>query len=276
MKRLCILTTVLLFSAVSSLCWSLQLHLPDRSYQGDMVVGKVEPPSMVYVGGKEHPVSAGGYFVVGVPRQRKKDLSVWSKKGDKKVAKIVRILAYNWKIQRIDGLPTPYVNPSPEGLKRIKNDNQRIRTLRQAKPNLVPLFLEDRFIPPVKGPITGVFGSQRILNGQPRRPHSGVDFAAPMNTPVFSPAAGVVRLVAGNMYLMGNTLMIDHGLGVQSIFIHLNRITVQEGAYVKQGAVIGRVGKTGRATGPHLHWGVSVGTIPVDPARLLNKITGIP
>ena len=137
--------------------------------------------------------------------------------------------------------------------------------------NLIPLFLNTGFIAPVKGSITGVFGSQRILNGKPRSPHQGVDFSALLNTPVHCPADGIVRLAAPNMYLMGNTLVIDHGLGVQSIFMHLNRILVKEGDAVKQGAAIGRVGKSGRATGPHLHWGVSVGTIPVDPARLLDR-----
>lgn len=274
--KLWIATIVLLFSAVSSPCWALQLSLPDTSYQGDMIVGKVEPPTTVYVSGKAHPVSSNGYFVIGVPRLAKTNLSVWSRTGDKKVSKIIRVLAYKWKIQRIDGLPNRHVNPPPEGLKQIKKDNQSVRTIRQARPHLVPLFLKGGFSPPVKGPITGVFGNQRILNGQPRSPHRGVDFAAPMDASVYSPADGIVRLVAKNMYLMGNALMIDHGLGVQSLFIHLNSITVKEGDHVKQGAIIGRVGKTGRATGPHLHWGVSIGEIPVDPARLLDKNILIP
>lgn len=276
MKRFWITLLVVLFSALPSICQAIQIRLPDTAYQGDMIVGQVEPSVPVYFNGKPHPVSSQGYFVIGVPRLAKKDISVWSKTADKKVSKTVRVLAYNWKIQRIDGLPNPYVNPSPEGLKRIKNDNRKVRAVRQAKPNLVPFFLEGGFIPPVKGPVTGVFGSQRILNGEPRSPHSGIDFAAPMNAPVHCPADGIVRLAAENMYLMGNTLMIDHGLGVRSIFIHLNQISVKEGETVRQGAVIGRVGKTGRATGPHLHWGVSVGDIQVDPARLLKKITKNP
>ncbi|MGA8180286.1 MAG: M23 family metallopeptidase [Desulfobacterales bacterium] len=270
MKQLLIMTLLFLFSVNTSICQALQISLPDTSYQGDMIMGKVEPPSTVYVNGKPCPVSARGYFVIAVSRLRKKDIWVWSKTGGKKVSKIIRVLAYPWPIQRIDGLPNTYVNPSPENVKRIRDDNQKVRSLRLSMAHLVPFFLNGGFIAPVKGPITGVFGSQRILNGEPRSPHNGLDFAAPMNALVRCPSSGIVRLAARDMYLMGNILIIDHGLGVQSIFMHLNRILVKEGDVVKQGAVIGRVGKTGRATGPHLHWGVTVGTIPVDPARLLN------
>jgi murein DD-endopeptidase MepM/ murein hydrolase activator NlpD len=271
MKRFWIIIFVYLFLVFPSICRALQISLPDTSYQGDMIMGKVDSPATVYVNGKPYPVSNRGYFVIGVPRLMKKDISVRAKTGRQKVSKIIRVLAYPWRIQRINGLPDPYVNLSPDNIKRIRNDNQKVRSIRLAKANLVPLFLNNGFIAPVKGPITGVFGSQRILNGETRSPHHGVDFAAPLNTPVHCPADGIVRLTVRNMYLMGNTLIIDHGLGVQSIFMHLNRILVKEGDAVKQGAVIGRVGKSGRATGPHLHWGVSVGTIQVDPARLLLK-----
>jgi murein DD-endopeptidase MepM/ murein hydrolase activator NlpD len=270
MKRFLILMPAVLLLVFPSICQALQISLPDTSYQGDMILGSVEPPGAVYVNGRPFPVSRRGYFVIGVPRLMKKDILVRAKTGGKKVSKIVRVLAYPWPIQRINGLPNTYVNPSPENIKRIRNDNQKVRSLRRATANLVPFFLNKGFIAPVTGPVTGVFGSQRILNGEPRSPHHGLDFAAPMDTLVRCPADGIVRLAERNMYLMGNTLIIDHGLGVQSIFMHLNRISVKEGDRVKQGDVIGRVGKTGRATGPHLHWGVTVGAVPVDPARLLD------
>jgi murein DD-endopeptidase MepM/ murein hydrolase activator NlpD len=250
--------------------WALQLSLSNRVYQGDLIVGKVDPLSAVFVSGKKNPVSEDGFFVIGVPRLQQTDILVTATNGDRKVSKTVRVLAYKWKIQKIDGLPQRHVNPPPEALLRIKKDNQKVRQIRQSKVHLRPLFLKDGFVLPVKGRITGVFGSQRILNGQPRSPHSGVDLAAPKGTPVRSPAAGIVRLVAKNMYLMGNTLMIDHGLGVMSIFIHLNSISAKEGEQVEQGEIVARVGKTGRATGPHLHWGISVGTTLIDPVRITN------
>jgi len=124
---------------------------------------------------------------------------------------------------------------------------------------------------PVTGRISGIFGSQRVLNGEPRSPHAGVDIAAPLGTPARSPANGIIRLVVKDTFLMGNVLIIDHGLGVRSIFIHLDSIAVAEGDLVRQGEVVARVGQSGRATGPHLHWGVSVGSTPVDPMRLINK-----
>ena len=264
-------TITLLILTFSSSAWALQLRLPDRAFQGDLIVGKVEPAGTVFLKGKEQPVSGRGYFIIGVPRLQKTDLLITAISGKNKVSKTVRVLAYEWKIQRIDGLPKRQVNPPPEALVRIKNDNQKVREIRQAGIHPVPLFLRGGFITPVKGRITGVYGSQRILNGQPRSPHSGVDIAAARGTPVVSPANGIVRLTAKDMYLMGNTLMIDHGMGLVSIFIHLDSISAGEGQRVAQGEIVARVGKTGRATGPHLHWGISVGSTSIDPARLLKK-----
>jgi len=249
----------------------VQLRLPERAFQGDLIVGKVEPAGTVFLKGQEKPVSSRGYFVIGVPRLQKTDLLITAISGQNKVSKTVRVLAYEWKIQRIDGLPKRQVNPPPEALVRIKNDNQKVREIRQAGIHPVPLFLRGGFIAPVKGRITGVYGSQRILNGQPRSPHSGVDIAAAKGTPIVSPANGIIRLAAKDMYLMGNTLMIDHGMGLVSIFIHLDSISAAEGQRVAQGEIVARVGNTGRTTGPHLHWGISVGSTSIDPARLLKK-----
>jgi hypothetical protein len=261
---------------VLSPCWAVQLILPESAYQGDTIVGRAVPPATVSVGGQICTVSPKGYFVIGVPHQQKTDFLVLARHGNEKASKIIRILAYPWKIQRVDGLPKRYVNPPPKALKQIKRDKEVVHVARETKPHNVPFFLKSGFIKPVKGFITGVFGSQRILNGQPNSPHWGVDFAAPMGEPVYSPAEGIVSLVSRGMYLMGNTLMIDHGLGVQSIFIHLDTIKVNQGEYIKQGSIIAHVGRTGRATGPHLHWGVSVGSVPVDPARLTKKSFIIP
>ena len=259
-----------LFLTLSSVVWAQQLRLPELAYQGDLIVGKVEPVATVFQKEKELKVSDDGYFIFGVPRLQKTDLLFAVASDKNKVSKIVRVLAFKWKIQRIDGLPKRQVNPPPEALLRIRQDNQRVREIRQSKGYPEPLFIKDGFISPVEGRITGVYGSQRILNGQPRSPHRGVDIAAAKGTPVVSPAGGIVRLVAKDMYLMGNALMIDHGLGLVSIFIHLDSISASEGDRVAQGEVVARVGQTGRATGPHLHWGISAGSTSIDPARLLN------
>ncbi len=267
--------TLILFILPSS-CWAPQLSLPDKAFQGDLILGKVEPPASVFVNGEQHLVSSEGYFVVGVPRLERKDLSVFATNGKEEVSKTIRTLAYKWGVQRIDGLSDRHVTPPPEAMKQIEKDNQRVLDIRQAEAHPAPLFLEDGFVSPVNGPISSIFGDQRILNGQPRSPHRGVDFAAPKGTPVYSPTNGIVRLVAKEMYLMGNTLMLDHGLGVQSIFIHLASILVREGDPIEQGKIVGLVGETGRASAPHLHWGISVGSILVDPVRLLNKSYMIP
>ena len=259
------------FLTLPATAWALQLVLPDRAFQGDMIVGRVEPVAVVSLKDQSLVVSADGYFVTGVPRLQKTDLLFTAVDSGKKVSKTVQILAYEWKIQRIDGLPKRQVSPPPDALEKIKKDNQRVREVRQAEIYPLPLFIKGGFIAPVHGPVTGVYGSQRSLNGKPRSPHRGVDIAAARGTPVVSPANGLVRLAARGMYLMGNTLMIDHGLGVISIFIHLDSISAREGQRVEQGKIVAHVGQTGRATGPHLHWGISVGHTSIDPARLLNK-----
>ncbi len=251
--------------------WSIDLHLPDRSFQGDMVVGQVTPGSALWVNGTPQTTGPQGHFILGVPRDLKRDLLVKARSKNETTSHTIRILKYDWRVQHVDGLAKNYVNPGKNERTRIEADRQKIGSVRRAQPYVLPFFLKKGFIMPVKGRISGIFGSQRVLNGEPRSPHSGLDIAAPLGTPAISPADGVIRLVVEDSFLMGNVLMIDHGLGVSSIFIHLDSVVVSEGDLVHQGDVVARVGQTGRATGPHLHWGVSVGSIPVDPMRLTGK-----
>ena len=176
--KLLISSIMFFILTLPSVSWAVQLRLPDRAYQGDLIVGQVEPVGTVYLKGKKLPVSGRGYFVIGVPRLQKTDLLITAKHGKKKVSKTVLVMAYEWKVQRIDGLPKRQVNPPPKALTRIKKDNKKVRKIRHSGVHPVPLFLSGGFIVPVEGRITGVYGSQRILNGQPRSPHSGVDIAA--------------------------------------------------------------------------------------------------
>ena len=239
-------------------------------------MGRITPPGAVFADGGALPVSHTGYFAVGISRERKNDLVILGTDGKKRVSKKIQVMSYPWAVQRIDGLPNWYVDPPLKARKKIRKDNQRVFDCRTGESYPDPLFLKDGFSAPVEGPMTGVFGSQRILNGRSRSPHRGVDFAVAEGTLVVSPADGIVTLAATGMYLMGNVLMIDHGLGVQSIFIHLERILVREGDRIKKGEGIALAGKTGRATGPHLHWGVSAGATVVDPVRVLKGVYGIP
>lgn len=247
------------------------IRVPGKAFQGDLVVGRVSPVEPILVNGKPVMVSKDGFFVIGVSRRQKNNLQVTAGKGAKKATRIIQILAYPWKIQHINGLANRYVNPPAEALQRIKKDAQTVSKVRRKKGIREPLFMQGGFIKPVDGQVTGVFGSQRILNGQPRSPHRGVDIGAAKGTPVHCPAKGIVALTAPDMYLMGKTIMVDHGLDVRSIFIHLDKIRVNDGQHVKQGEVIGLVGTSGRATGPHLHWGVSVGQTAIDPYRIIRN-----
>jgi murein DD-endopeptidase MepM/ murein hydrolase activator NlpD len=159
------------------------------------------------------------------------------------------------------------VEPSEEDLARIKADAEAIAKAR-ARDSAEPLW-DTEWRWPVVGRISGVFGSQRILNGQPRRPHYGVDVAMPTGTPVVAPADGVVSLAHGDMYFTGGTVILDHGHGVGSLYAHLSAVDVAEGTRLRKGERLGAIGATGRATGPHLHWGMTWYALNVDPALVV-------
>lgn len=268
----CVLVSIMInIVGSASVCWSLSLEVPETAYQGDLVFGKTDPQAEIWLKDQPQVVGAEGHFVLPVPRLQKNDLLVNARLKNKSVSRTIRIWAYPWQTQRIDGLAKKYVSPTPAQQQRIVADNRRVRSVRDSHSYPVAFFIREGFRVPVKGPVSSPFGLNRILNGKPKRYHSGVDLAAPLGTPVRCPANGIVRLVDLDMFLMGKTLMIDHGLGITSIFIHLDSISVKTGDLLRQGDIIARVGKTGRATGPHLHWGVSVGPVAVDPIRLLNR-----
>jgi len=250
---------------------SLELNLPETAFQGDLIVGRTDPGAIVSTMDNRLVVGPRGYFVQPVPRSRKNDIRFMVRYQNQTLSRDVRILAFSWRTQHIKGLPKKYVTPTPEQQRRVVADIRRIRKIRADSPYPVPLFLKKGFQKPLNGPVTSPFGLNRILNGKPKQFHSGVDLRAPRGHPVKCPADGIVRMVDVNMYLMGKTLVLDHGLGVTSIYMHLDKILVTPGDLVSQGQTIARVGKTGRATGAHLHWGVNVGSTPIDPLRLLNR-----
>ena len=175
-----------------------------------------------------------------------------------------------YKIQRIDGLPPRKISPSEEDLARIHRESASIKEAR-TKDDARTDFLKG-FIWPAKGRISGIYGSQRILNGEPRRPHYGLDIAAPVETPVVAPASGIVTLTHPDMFYSGGTLILDHGHGLSSTFIHLHRILVKEGQYVRQGDVIAEIGATGRVTGPHLDWRINLFKRRLDPQLILKAM----
>ncbi len=235
--------------------------------QGGLVVGRTEPGSTVAVDGRPVRVSAGGRFILGFGRDAADRAVIEvSHPGGGTESRTIEVAKRQYPVQRIDGLPSAQVTPDTEALKRIKADNARIgeaRTLDTDEP-----YFASGFAWPLVGRISGVFGSQRILNGEARRPHNGVDVAAPAGTLVRAPADGVVAMADEDMFFTGKTLMIDHGHGLTSVYAHMSAILVAEGRPVARGEPIGRTGMSGRATGPHLHWGVTLFATHLDPALL--------
>lgn len=253
-----------LFAALVFALPAHALELSGAFVQGGLVLGQVDPGSEVTLDGAPVDVGANGAFVFGFGRNApaKAQLVVTAPVGGREIRDLA-ITPQTYKVQNIKGLPARKVTPKPEDVARIKADNAKIWAVRGT---LTPdtRFLSG-FIWPVTGPISGVFGSLRILNGKPKNPHNGVDVAAPRGTKIVAPAAGVVVLVHGDMFYTGKTLMIDHGLGLTSVYAHMDSISVVDGQLVDPGTPIGTVGKTGRATGAHLHWGLTWKGVHLDP-----------
>lgn len=236
--------------------------------QGGMVVGRVAPVARVTLAGKPVEVGRDGYFVLGLGRDAPPEieLTVIDPLGQRSLR--FEVDQRQYQVQRIEGVPQRTVTPPPEVLERIRREQALVD---RARARISPRrdFL-DGFTRPLEGPITGVYGSARIYNGVPRNPHYGLDIAAPTGTLVRAPASGVVRLVHPDMYFSGGTLILDHGQGLSSTFIHLSEILVEEGAEVARGNPIARVGATGRATGPHLDWRMNWRDVRIDPDLVLT------
>jgi murein DD-endopeptidase MepM/ murein hydrolase activator NlpD len=237
--------------------------------QGSFILGKTDPKSKVFIDNRKIRVSKDGFFAFGLDRDRKNNviIKIQNKKETKLIEK--QVFKREYKIQRIDGLPPKQVTPPPEVYERIKKDNKLIGDARAINSNLI--FFKDKFVYPIdKYIITGVYGSQRILNGKPRRPHYGIDFHAPEGTPVKSMMDGVVTLVEKDMYFTGGTVIFDHGHGISTLYMHMKDINVQKGQKVKKGQIVGTLGQSGRATGPHLDIRLNWFEIKLDPMTILN------
>lgn len=239
--------------------------------QGGLLFGKTLPGSEVFVDGNEVRVSKDGQFLVGFGRDAKLDWKLVVKHPDgSSFASTINISEREYEIQRIDGLPPSMVTPSEEDLKRIREDVAVVRAARTIDDDRTD-FLEN-INWPVHGIITGVYGSQRILNGEPRRPHFGIDIHAPTGTPVRAPASGIVTVAHPDMYFSGATMIIDHGHGLSSTFLHLDQIVVEKGDYVKKDQVVATVGSSGRSTGPHLDWRLNLFSARLDPQLIVGEM----
>ncbi len=238
--------------------------------QGGLLFGQVAPTAKVYLGDDQIKVAENGVIVLGFGRDAElaQSLTVILASGKKHI-EAINLEKRDYKIQRVNGISKKIMNPNKKNQKRSWADAALVRKARETDSKRQD-FLAG-FIQPVDGPVTGVYGSQRFYNGVPKRPHFGVDYAAPVGTPVMAPASGKVTLTHDNMFYSGGTLMVDHGLGVSSTFLHLSKILVKEGDEVKQGDIIAHVGKSGRATGAHLDWRINWFKVRIDPQQVLKN-----
>ena len=236
--------------------------------QGSLIRGQVAPDAIVTLDGETLALNSEGKFVFGFPRDASLShtLNVELPDGTTLVRDIT-LTKREYNIQRIDGLDSKMVTPPKAVLERIRQDNGNVSIARSKVTDADALCT--RFEWPAKGPITGVYGSQRVLNGVPKWPHFGVDVGGPTGAPVTAPVEGTVTL-AEDLYYSGNTLILDHGMGVFSTFLHLDSITVKVGDTVAQGEQIGTIGATGRATGPHLDWRINLGKMRLDPQTVVS------
>ena len=244
------------------------IEFQGKFIQGHFILGKTNPDAKVLVGKKEVKVSKDGFFVFGIDRDRKFDLVFTKIKNNKKTKIIKKVLKRKYNIQRIDGLAESKVTPPESVYKRIKKENNAIGEARAINSDL--LFFKEKFIMPVEGIISGVYGSQRILNGKPRWPHYGIDIAAKLGTMIKSSGTGVVTMAEDDLYYTGGTIIMDHGHGISTIYSHLENVLVSVGDQINKGDVIGTVGSTGRSTGPHLDFRVNWFQTRLDPMSVLK------
>jgi murein DD-endopeptidase MepM/ murein hydrolase activator NlpD len=251
--------------------------LPASIQQGALLRAQVAPGSRLELLGTDGKlmavrVGADGGFVVAAGRDEAGPLRLRLTAADGSVAtRELPVSIRQWRIERIEGVPESTVNPPPEIAARIEREQALVAVARTRDDERDDY--EAAFEWPVRGRVSGVYGSQRVYNGTPKSPHSGLDVAAVKGTPVHAPAAGIVTLAEPDLYLTGGTVLLDHGHGVSSNFLHFSRIDVRVGQRVEKGQVIGLVGATGRATGPHMHWGMNWFGVRVDPALLLPHAT---
>ena len=245
-------------------------RLPATASQGAMVIGNTHPAAVVEYAGRSLRVTPYGTFVFGIGRDATGDVVLRIRQpATDWIEHRVAITPRGWPVEQINGVPPATVNPPKAIAERIEREQARVvavRTRDDARTGFAQAFTW-----PVQGRISGRFGNQRVYNGTPKSPHSGMDIAVATGTPVKAPANGVITFADPGLYLTGGTVVLDHGHGISSNFLHLSRIDAKVGDIVKQGDVIGAVGATGRATGPHLHWGMNWFDTRIDPLLVLER-----
>jgi len=245
------------------------IEFQGKFMQGHFIIGKTESGTKVLIDKKKVRVTDDGFFAFGISRDRKYDVVITLNKDGNKQKIVKKVQKRKYNIQRIDGLEEKKVTPPEEVYERIKRENKWIGEARAIDSNLT--FFTKKFIVPVENAIiSGVYGSQRILNGKPKWPHYGLDFAADEGTKIKAMLDGTVTLVEPDLFYTGGTLIFDHGHGISTLYMHMKKVLVKKGQKVKQGDVIGTVGSSGRATGAHLDVRLNWFQTRLDPATVLD------
>lgn len=251
---------------------SVRLDIPSNASQGGLVLGRVPPGSKVELVDEssitELKVAENGRIVFGIGRDETQAKTLHVTLGNGEIIhKKISVVPRNFDIEHINGVPQETVTPNQANAARIEAEQAEVTSARLR--NDLRLDFDTSFTWPVTGRVSGVYGSQRIYNGTPKSWHSGLDVATAQGTPVKAPAGGIITFAKPDLYLTGGTVLIDHGMGISSNFLHLSRLDVKVGDRVEQGQVIGLVGMTGRATGPHMHWGMNWLKVRIDPQLLV-------
>jgi len=238
--------------------------------QGTLIRGRTDPGASVWLDGRALKLADDGNFAFGFAYDRTSAASLKIQLPDGQIEqRTIEPTKRDYDVQKINGLPGKFVEPPASVLARIKRDNQHVGAARAHDTD--EAWFADDFDWPVKGRISGVYGSQRILNGVPKRPHFGVDIAAGEGTPIRAPVGAVVSM-SEDLYYTGGTVILDHGRGVSTSYLHMSRVDVKVGDRLAKGDVIGAVGKTGRATGPHLCWRLNGFQERLDPALVVPEM----
>jgi murein DD-endopeptidase MepM/ murein hydrolase activator NlpD len=272
MKLRCV-ASIVLATAIACPSAFATSAFPPSAPQGSLIRAQVDPRAKVRFAGRDVRVGAHGEIAFGIGRDEKGPVAVdVVEAGGKREHVVIEVTPRDFPIERIIGVPPKTVEPPPEIAERIKREQARVVAVRQRDDARVDFA--ETFQWPVTGRISGRFGNQRVyvVDGKdvPKSPHSGMDIAVPTGTPVHAPASGIVTFADPDLYLTGGTVVIDHGHGVSSNFLHLSRIDVKVGQHVAQGETFGAAGMTGRATGPHVHWGMNWFDVRLDPLLLVE------
>ena len=247
--------------------------LKGKVIAGGIVVVEASPNVIFKLDGNIIPVSKEGYAIIGFERQPKNLQILEIIYKDAVIEKIsLEVIQRSYTIQKIDGVEKEKVEPPQELLDRIYQERSRVKKARRKAGFIQESYYMNGFIWPAVGIFSGIYGSQRILNGIPKSPHYGLDIALPEGHDVLSPMDGIVLFTDNDLYYSGGTILIGHGQGLTTSYLHLSKIIVKEGQKILKGGLIGKVGSTGRATGPHLHWGVEWMGKRLDPEYLVEAL----